>query len=272
MADARTLSDYRITFGSTIHHVSRLRGGKPVIYLFPSMASSDIQVRLSLVDQWEFSALHPPTLISSTTLGGQTLCQTVGWIVDAKPDGSLFDHATRREVSYLFWEALTKPQLLLSPATSRPASPAYTPSKLTFNPSKPALTPSNAALLPFGKVTAYVDDALISLGLHTEARTSFITYWLLDLSRHKHIALRFLPQSEYEAAAPLEITPKPDVVTRVFMLFRGVDADQLELWNAAQDRARRSVNIWRDVVGVDTRRALDASLFRLLEWGGMEVK
>ncbi|KAF8594412.1 ubiquitin-domain-containing protein [Ceratobasidium sp. AG-I] len=272
LEDGRTLSNYHITFGSTIDLVLRTRGGKPVIYIFPTTDSSDIRVRLSLVNQWEFSALYPPTPVSFTTISDQTACQTVDWIVNAKPDGLLFDQGTSREVSYLFWEALNNPQLLPSPTPSRPTSPGCTTFKLAFDPSKPVLTSNNAIILPFEKITPYIDDALISLGLHTEARTSFITYWLPDLSKHKNIALRFLPQSEYEAAAPLNVSPVPDVVTRVFMLFQGVDEDQLEHWSTARGRANESTNMWRSVVGVNVERALDAGLFRVLEWGGMEVK
>ncbi|KAF8603246.1 hypothetical protein BDV93DRAFT_607059, partial [Ceratobasidium sp. AG-I] len=183
----------------TLSHDCAHLMGKPVIYLFPTMDSSNIRVRLSLINPWEFSALYPPTATSFTTLGNQAMCQTVDWTVDAKPDGSLFDRGTQREVSYLFWEAHDKPQLLPSPTSSRFASPDCTASESAFNPSNPVLSPSNAALLSLEKVTAYIDDALIALGLHTEARTSFITYWLPDLSKHKHIALRFLPQGEYEA-------------------------------------------------------------------------
>lgn len=70
----------------------------------------------------------------------------------------------------------------------------------------------------------------------------------------------------------MEVTPAPDVVTRIFMLFRGVDENTLDSWEAARERAEQSIDRWRDVVGVDVARALDASLFRVLEWGGMEVK
>ena len=31
------------------------------------------------------------------------------------------------------------------------------------------------------------------------------------------------------------------------------------------------VTFWRDVVGIDVKAAQDVSLFRVLEWGGMEV-
>jgi hypothetical protein len=102
------------------------------------------------------------------------------------------------------------------------------------------------------------------------------------LLKHEHIALRFLPQSAYERAARLDAVPSPDVVTRVFMLFKGVTEDELPLWEKAQIRAqiagaagpgrrRRAVSWWTDVVGVDVERALDVGLYRVLEWGGMEV-
>jgi hypothetical protein len=54
------------------------------------------------------------------------------------------------------------------------------------------------------------------------------SYWLPSLLEHKHIALRFLPQASYEQAAPLRISPTPDVVTRIFMIFRGIEELELE--------------------------------------------
>ncbi|CAE6332272.1 unnamed protein product [Rhizoctonia solani] len=181
------------------------------------------------------------------------------------------DQTTKREVAYLFWEAHTNPRLLPSPPVTRPNTPVETPS-LAFDPADPYLLPSQSALLPFEKVTSYIDDVLLALGLHTEARTSFITYWLPNLSKHKYIALKFLPQGEYEKAAPLNITPAPEVMTRVFMLFRGVEESQVEFWSDAVEMACKDSTIWRDIVGIEIEKVLDKSLFRVLEWGGMEVK
>ena len=72
----------------------------------------------------------------------------------------------------------------------------------------------------------------------------------------------------------MRVSPAPDVVTRVFMLFRGVAAEDLGLWEQAAARATadNGATFWAQVVGVDLERASDRGLFRVLEWGGMEVK
>ncbi|CCO34296.1 Polyubiquitin 9 [Rhizoctonia solani AG-1 IB] len=228
------------------------------------------QQRLIYMDKaWNFSEIYPPT--ETLTNSGKSHGQSVIWTVCAKPDGVLLDQTTNREVAYLFWEAHTNPRLLPSPPGTRPNTPVETPS-LAFDPADPYLLPSQSALLPFEKVTSYIDDVLLALGLHTEARTSFITYWLPNLSKHKYIALKFLPQGEYEKAAPLNITPAPEVMTRVFMLFRGVEESQVEFWSDAVEMACKDSTIWRDIVGIEIEKVLDKSLFRVLEWGGMEVK
>ena len=72
----------------------------------------------------------------------------------------------------------------------------------------------------------------------------------------------------------MRILPMPDVVTRVFILFRGIRPDDVALWEPAATRAAAEdgTTFWSDVVGVDPVRASDRTLFRVLEWGGMEVE
>ncbi|QRV81697.1 ubiquitin-like protein [Ceratobasidium sp. AG-Ba] len=159
------------------------------------------------------------------------------------------------------------PALPCSPAVSRPDSPVQEVA-LTFDPSRPIITLNNSTFLPFVRVTAYIDDVLLSLGPHTEARCSFITYRLPDLQQHKYIALRFLPQSEYEAAVPMHVTPFPDVTTRVLMLLHGVEESNVDEWRGAV----KDVDEWKSIVGVDVQKATDISIFHVLEWGGMEVQ
>jgi ubiquitin C len=56
------------------------------------------------------------------------------------------------------------------------------------------------------------------------------------------------------------------------MLFRGVDGNDLGLWGEARARTNSPVELWKTVVGIEADGLQDASLFRVIEWGGMEVR
>ena len=62
----------------------------------------------------------------------------------------------------------------MTPNTSRAATPLG--GLDAFDPARPSVSPNDSVLLPIGKVPGYLDKALKALALHTEARTSFITY------------------------------------------------------------------------------------------------
>ncbi|KAF5318019.1 hypothetical protein D9619_012045 [Psilocybe cf. subviscida] len=271
--DHRTIAAYGMEDEDEIWMRKEHIGGKPVIYLLPPSGSEiGASVKLSLVPEWHFSAIYRIVPVDSLASGGQTL----QWDVMTSCDGRLLEKNTGLEVAYLFWEAKA---LALStevpPSCISPPAPGYITSDETFIPTHARLEPTNSVVLEVAKVTPYLDSALKTLGLHTEARTSFITYWLPSFLRHTYIALRFLPQRAYEQAAPLEVSPTPDVVVRVFMLFKGlklgdVSPTSTSGWN--QGIRDADVGRWRRVVGVDDDRSLaDDKLFRVIEWGGMEV-
>jgi len=77
----------------------------------------------------------------------------------------------------------------LTPDHSFPTSPGEDMSA-TFDPSRPSVSPEDSVLLLKSEVPRYLDVALKALTLHTEARTSFITYASLSpsilLSRESH--------------------------------------------------------------------------------------
>ncbi|KAG2036994.1 hypothetical protein BDR03DRAFT_897531 [Suillus americanus] len=252
-----SIGSYNIKDGDSINLQAALRFAKPVIYLY-SPSDIDVSVKLSLIPEWSISVIYP---IVSTEDHGQRL----EWNVRTHQDGSLTENNSGLDVSYLFWEAEKNLQAF-------PRSPASKPQPVdTFNPISSNLDDMDSIVIPVDKATVYLDKTLKGLGLHTEARTSFITYWLPSILKHEHIALRFVPQAAYERAASLSISPQPDVVTRICMLFKGVCKEHLANWANAQMQAEKDVAWWVDVVGVDPARAGDASLFRVLEWGGMEI-
>ncbi len=54
------------------------------------------------------------------------------------------------------------------------------------------------------------------------------------------------------------------------MIFQGVEESELGLWSDAQAKADDE-DRWVNIVGVDAALTMDESLFRVVEWGGMEV-
>ncbi|KAK0200646.1 hypothetical protein DFS33DRAFT_1266706 [Desarmillaria ectypa] len=242
---------------------------KPVIYLFSPWPIRSI-VRVSLVRALSFSAVYPDVPVKDSEFG-----QSIEWDVDTHGDHTLTT-TTGTRVSYLFWEAELNGRLSPSP----PPSPRNT--IIPFDPSSPQITHENSVVLRTSQAAVYLDKARSTFGLHVEARTSFITYcrypyriltsyWLPSILKHDYVALHFLPQASYEYATPLNVEPKPDIITRVFMLFTKVCEDELVEWEGALTRAFENVNCWKAIIGVNSDKMRDQGLFRVLEWGGMEV-
>jgi len=51
------------------------------------------------------------------------------------------------------------------------------------------------------------------------------------------------------------------------MIYRGVRDEELEQWESMECLPES----WASVVGVNVQQAHDTALFRVLEWGGMEI-
>lgn len=100
--DEDTFETLGVEQGDIIIVMGEQVGGKPVIYLFPPTCMSNVQVQLSLSNSWKFSELYPIQFDGRTY---ESIGDHITWTVDAKPDGTLHDNVTQRQVAYLFWEA-----------------------------------------------------------------------------------------------------------------------------------------------------------------------
>lgn len=98
---------------------------------------------------------------------------------------------------------------------------------------------------------AFLEDILPKMGLNAREANEFIIYWLPRLEANSYNVISF-QQEAYTVTAPLEVSPTPDSMLRVFMAFYGTDS-YVEMVPQEFEAFQR--------VG-----------FTVVEWGGAEVK
>lgn len=145
------------------------------------------------------------------------------WKVNAKPDGTLTNLSDNREYSYLFWEGL---------------------SDTKWDMSKGFVVKGN-------ETEKFLQEKLEYLGLTPKEYNEFIVYWLPIMQENKYNLITFAGE-EYEDLAKLTITPKPDSILRVMMVFKPLD---------------KPVEIEPQAL-----KTFDRKGFTVIEWGGTEVK
>ena len=146
-----------------------------------------------------------------------------GWEVIAEPNGDLTDVKTNRKYYALFWE--TK--------------------------GKPYVENMDKGFVIKGEDTReFLEEKLEYLGLSYKEANEFLIYWLPKMERNKYNAIYFA-FDEYEEMAKLNITPSPDTIIRIMMMFEGLDqAIDLEPQELPETPERKG--------------------FVAVEWGGME--
>lgn len=119
-----------------------------------------------------------------------------GWKVTAYPDGKIINHADNQEYSYLFWEGKSS-----------------TPVDWDF---------SRGFVVKGEDTMEFLQKTLSEIGLTPKEYNEFIVYWYPLLKDNRYNLIHFA-EEQYTKMAPLEITPKPDSMLRVFMVFKPLD-------------------------------------------------
>lgn len=113
-----------------------------------------------------------------------------GWQVTAYPDGTLLD-GQGQEYSYLFWEGADDLEY-----------------------------PMEEGFVVRGTETAaFLREKLALLGLTPREYNEFIVYWLPQMEGNPYNLITF-QQDAYTETVGLEVTPAPDSVLRVFMVYK----------------------------------------------------
>lgn len=86
---------------------------------------------------------------------------------------------------------------------------------------------------------------------------------------HKNIAYRFLSPGRIAAAIDITVTTEPCMFTRLFLIFRGLNDDEVGEFAGAGEKEANGAN-WRETVGW-SEDSKDSTLFRVLELSVLEV-
>ena len=148
-----------------------------------------------------------------------------GWNVFAYPDGRIINNADHQEYSYLFWEG-------------EPVD------KINYDLSK-------GFVVKGSDIKSFLQNKLSEIGLTSKEYNEFIVYWYPKMKNNKYNLIHFAGE-EYTNTAPLNISPEPDSMLRVFMVFKPL--------NTPMDIAPQEI------------QRFDRKGFAVIEWGGTEIK
>lgn len=145
-----------------------------------------------------------------------------GWTVTAAPDGTLTDESGQ-SYNYLYWEGVRDCEY----------------------------DRSRGFCVPGEDTAAFLEESLARLGLNRREANEFIVYWLPRMEQNPYNLIAF-QTAAYTDHARLTVSPEPDSVLRVFMVWQGLEA---------------AVDIQPQELPTFQR-----SGFTVVEWGGAEVE
>ena len=148
-----------------------------------------------------------------------------GWEVTAYPDGKIINHLDNQEYNYLFWEGEPK-------------------QKIDWDLSK--------GFIVKGEDTKqFLQQKLSQIGLTPKEYNEFIVYWYPVLQHNAYNLIHFADK-QYTDIAPLTISPQPDAILRVFMVYKPLE----------------------DMINIEEQKlkTFERKSFTVVEWGGTKAE
>lgn len=188
---------------------------KPVIYLY---SDTEIDAEIVLSCKGDLTFTYPEYIDK--------------WSVTVNQN-QLSENKTKKNYPYLFWEGKND--------------------NLNFVVENNSIS---GFILSTDTIVNFLENSLTKLGLNEKEQTDFITFWGPRLNVKQFVLIQYLIDDEYtKLVSEIAISPKPDAMRRVFILFQPLDKfetgftiDQQELFSFEREG------------------------FTVLEWGGSEMK
>jgi len=147
-----------------------------------------------------------------------------GWNFTATPDGTIT--MGEKQYSYLFWESENK-NLLLNEANQ------------------------TGFLVATDTLLTFLESSLTKMGLNTKEQADFITYWYPRMIANEKNNIHFLINEECNAYAELKITPHPETIIRIGMIWSNATSENIPQPQIIPEMKREG--------------------FTVIEWGGVEL-
>jgi hypothetical protein len=116
-----------------------------------------------------------------------------GWNVKAQPDGALYDE-NGKEFYALFWEGIS-------------------PQEFTY---------MDGFIVKGSETEKFLESSLDIIGLTRREANEFIMFWLPQMENNTYNLIHF-STNEYEEIAQLKISPKPESILRIMMVWSPLD-------------------------------------------------
>ena len=189
---------------------------KPVIYLYsPNKLKANIKMNLAGNLSFSYPSYNQ------------------GWNVEVNSTGNLLDIESGKNYPYLFWEGQKE--------------------NLSFTSS---FNDFDGYQINTDTTISFLESKLLEFGLNDTEQTDFITYWAPRIIQKQYATIQFLVDEHYgKEIGTLSVTPKPDCIRRVYLLFAGSD-DTVENLNSSPMRIK----------------LFQRKGFTVIEWGGSEIQ
>ena len=188
---------------------------KPVIYAY---SKKSIDFIINLKPEGELTFTYPKITAANS------------WKMKTGENGNLISE-NGVEFPYLFWEAKQ-------------------------NASSLDLSKTSSNEIVAGKeLDAYFEKELTKLGFNSNEKTDFITYWCPKFIESDMVQVQFFVDDNCSVIGELNITPKPDNLRRIYVLFKS------------------NPIIFPNFISIPLNvKPFDRNGFTVLEWGGSEIK
>lgn len=275
LEEEKTLQGCNVQNGGTIEIDTWFGVAKQAMYLRKPAGRNNINVSLTVSCVPPFTVRNAHLPMQSSREHSYTWDIAVGSIKSDGDNHNIRTRPFRYSYRYLSWTGETSEDPNRLPHVQPRARDNI------FNPSAPSLTLANACVLRVGEFIPFLEHTLARLHLTPQMRSDFLLRTSPQLLRIIEfwpcIAFRFVNQDAFSQASRIEVSLAdegrqhliPAVVSRIFLLFGGVDRS---MWKRTALTLEEAEGIdWAARIGLDVQKMLDDTRFRVIEVGSMEV-